>query len=58
MTHHQISWIDDELVGISRCGDTKIEIAVDIYEWHECPNCKKFLKLRQINEIMEQDGGI
>jgi len=56
---HRIAWVEEEMVGISRCDNILIptddQFSVDIYEFRECPVCHKKLKLRQVNELIEEE---
>jgi len=49
----EIEWIDDEVVGMT-C-DCGYSMLVDIYNWKECPVCKKKYKLKQSTELLEKD---
>ena len=57
--NHQIAWVETEMVGVSRCGNTQIpdndQFSVDIYEFRECPVCHKKFKLHQMNELIEEE---
>ena len=53
---HQIGWVDEEVCGVTRCNGVWLNpaVGITIYDWVDCPNCGKKLKLRQVNEVVEQ----
>lgn len=57
---HQIAWIEEELIGISKCDGKSIPdgefFTVDIYDYFECPVCHKKVKLRQRNYLVDEQG--
>lgn len=56
---HSIGWVDDEIVCVTWCNDTRLNtdsFTVNIYKYAECPICHKKLKLRQHNFFVDEDG--